>query len=545
MKRILALLMGIMMLVSVFAGCSNTANNPGNTDTPSGNNPANTNGGVTVDENGKRTITIYDSEWLGTNLYRCSSWNGTQDLIADTFFLMDPEDRNNVLPRICEGYEISEDGLTMKLIMSEGMKFYDGTDVTPEDVIASIQYGLNGSDWGYGYSNIESMEADGKDVILHLSTYRTDLMHFLCTCFMGIIKKDCLDTMTDDELQWGAIPYGAFYVDEYIPGDRIILKPNQYYKTNLPLLKNKGPVDLDYITIIVADTEAFTQTTMLANGDVDVLTGINMEQYAELQNIDGIVTLENTYPNIEYFELNQDHKDLQDINVRKAIMLALDRDAMEEMCDGSMKPAYSMITDGMQFFSEKAEAYFKENLCNNVEEAKRLLAESGYTMNADGYLEKDGSVLEFTFLTRSSGTAVTVAQEMQLQLKEIGINMNIETIDWNYIYERMADDDYDAGIAGLEWAEAILVLNYAFYDPNTKSDADMQVYKDLVEKAATSSDMDQAVEYVYEAQMEMFKDCAIVPLYTDVSYCAYRDGINGLVVCGDGSLFYNDINYAG
>ena len=45
--------------------------------------------------------------------------------------------------------------------------------------------------------------------------------------------------------------------------------------------------------------------------------------------------------------------------------------------------------------------------------------------------------------------------------------------------------------------------------------------------------------------MEMFKDCAIVPLYSDVSYCAYRNDINGLVVCGDGSLFYNDINYAG
>ena len=45
--------------------------------------------------------------------------------------------------------------------------------------------------------------------------------------------------------------------------------------------------------------------------------------------------------------------------------------------------------------------------------------------------------------------------------------------------------------------------------------------------------------------MEMFKDCAIVPIYSDVSYCAYRNDINGLVVCGDGTLFYNDINYAG
>ena len=88
MKRIMALLMGIIMLVSAFAGCSNTSPTPADTDAPSSgdNTPANTNGGVTIDENGKRTITIYDSEWLGTNLYRCTGWYGSQDLIADTFF---------------------------------------------------------------------------------------------------------------------------------------------------------------------------------------------------------------------------------------------------------------------------------------------------------------------------------------------------------------------------------------------------------------------------------------------------------------------------
>lgn len=529
MKKFFALLLSIMMLLSVFAGCSNNANT----------NDTNSDG------EGKRNITIYDSEWLGTNLYGCPGWYSTQDLIADTFFLMDPNDRNNVLPRICEGYEMSDDGLTIKLIMSEGMKFYDGTDVTPEDVIASIEYGLEHSDYRDGFSNIESMEADGKDVILHLSTYRTDLMHYLCTCFMGVIKKDCFETMTDDELQWGAIPYGAFYVDEYVPGDRIVLKPNPYYKTNLPIIDNKGPVDVDTITIIIADTESFTQTTMLTSGDVDVLTGIDMEQYAELQGVENIVTLENTYPNIEYFELNQDSEHLSDINVRKAIFLALDREAMEEMCNGSMKPAYSMITEGMQYYSEKAETYFKENLSNNVEEAKRLLADAGYAANSEGYLEKDGSVLEFTFLARSSGTSVTVAQEMQLQLKEIGIKMNIETIDWNYIYERIADDDYDAGICVLEWAEAMLILNCAYYDPNSKTEEDFAKYYDLVEKAATSTDMETSLDYVYQAQLEIFNDCAMVPLYSDVSYCAYRNDVNGMKIFDDGSIFYNDINYAG
>ena len=65
MKRIMALLMGIIMLVSAFAGCSNTSPTPADTDAPSSgdNTPAH----------------------------------------------MDPADRNIVLPRICEGYEISED----------------------------------------------------------------------------------------------------------------------------------------------------------------------------------------------------------------------------------------------------------------------------------------------------------------------------------------------------------------------------------------------------------------------------------------------------
>lgn len=486
-----------------------------------------------------KTLTMQDGEWLGTDLYQCANWTGLQDLISDSFFIQDPEDPSNILPSICEKMEVSEDGLTIRLTFPEGFKYANGVDLKPEDFVACVKYGQTDSDWGDGYSNIESMEIDGNDVICHLSDYRSDLIYFLSHAFMGMISADQINTLTKDELLWQAVPYGQFYVDEVVLGSHIILKPNPYYKTNNPLVENKGPSNLESITIRTADVEAFTLNIELVNGELDVLGGIDMDQYAELKDVEGITVLDNTFPNIEYFEINKDSPHLDDIRVRQAIMLALDRESMEIMCRGSLKPEYSMITPNVQNYSQEAADWFLENLANDVDRAKELLAEAGYEAGKDGYLFKDGSRLEFTFLARSSGTSVTMAQDMQLQMKDLGIMMNIETIDWNYIYDRIDQDDYDMGIETLGWGEPILVLNYCYYDQNSLLDSD--AYYALVEQCATTPDTDERTELVRQIQMLMYEDCAIVPLYSDVEYMAYRNDIEGLKVTQTGYIFFNDI----
>jgi len=537
-KRLIALLITTIMVIGIITGCSSA--------------PAISNGSqteTTEESAGRKTLVIYDSEWMGTDPFRCASWYSTQNLISDSLFIQDPNDPTKLLPNICSDYKVSEDGKTIRLTFPEGLRFADGTPLGPEDFIASIQYGLEDSDgdgmpdtdWGYGYSNIVSMEVDGQDVICHLSEYRSDLEYFLTQPFIGIISKKQLETMTRDELLWGALPYGLFYVDEYVPGSHALLKPNPYYKTLNPLVENKGPSKLESIIVKMADVESFTLTTGLKEGDFDILTSINMEMYEELSGDDNIVIADVTFPNIEYFELNQQSKHLSDIRVRKAIMKALDRDAMEVMCKGAFKPEYAMITPAMQNYSKEAEDYFRKNLANDIEGAKALLAEAGYEMHSDGYLYKDGERLTFNFLARSSGTSVIVAQEMQLQLKKIGIDMTIDTIDWNYIYERINADDYDAGIETLGWGEPILILNYCYYDLNSKTEEGFREYKELVQKCANEPDPEKRTKLVGEIQMKIFEDCAMVPLYSDVEYCAYRKDIEGLVVTSNGSIYYNDV----
>ncbi|HWQ31070.1 MAG TPA: hypothetical protein VN549_08775 [Negativicutes bacterium] len=46
---------------------------------------------------------------------------------------------------------------------------------------------------------------------------------------------------------------------------------------------------------------------------------------------------------------------------------------------------------------------------------------------------------------------------------------------------------------------------------------------------------------IRDIQMNIFKDCAMVPLYSDIEYCAYRSDIDGLVITSNGGIYYNDI----
>ena len=110
--------------------------------------------------------------------------------------------------------------------------------------------------------------------------------------------------------------------------------------------------------------------------------------------MEGVEIVDSSYPTLDYFELNTDKGIFQDINVRKALALAIDREAIAATSDGMLKPAYSLIIDKVQCYNEDSEKWFKENLANNPDEAKKLLAESGWKdTDGDGILEKNGNKL--------------------------------------------------------------------------------------------------------------------------------------------------------
>ncbi len=76
--------------------------------------------------------------------------------------------------------------------------------------------------------------------------------------------------------------------------------------------------------------------------------------------------------------------------------------------------------------------------------------------------------------------------------------MKIEAIDWNYVYEKINSDKYDAGIEWLSWAEPILVLNGCYYDKNAPGNTDE--YKAMVEDVATTVDTDERTKKIEKSR---------------------------------------------
>ena len=200
-------------------------------------------GGDDEDTSGKTNLSIIDSEWYGIDTYQLDSTASYQALTSSSLFQWNPE-TNEMEDNVCTDWKVSEDGKTATFNVPEGMYYSTGEQVEPEDVVASIEHGLDVSPYKDGYSNIESMDVDGRQVTLHLSEFRSDMQYYLCAGFVIVIDKDELDSMSNEELMWGCHPYGMFSLAEengYVSGSEVNLVRNDKYKCANPLVENQGP----------------------------------------------------------------------------------------------------------------------------------------------------------------------------------------------------------------------------------------------------------------------------------------------------------------
>ena len=497
-------------------------------------------GNSTSAEKDNTQLNIIDSEWRGLDTYQLDETAGAQGLSSSALFQWDPE-TNSMVDNVCTDWQVSEDGKTATFTVPEGMYYSTGEQVEPEDVVASIQHGLDVSPYSDGYSNIESMDVDGRQVTLHLSEFRSDMQYYFCAGFVTVIDKDELDTMTNEELMWGCHPYGMYALaeDGYVSGSEVKLVKNEGFSCSNPLVENQGAGHFENVSVRF-NVEEFTQTEDLKAGNVDLIMSITEAQKIDLEGDDTIVLADTTYPNIDYFEMNTDSPIFSDVNVRTALALSIDREALVDVVDGMIAPAYSMITESMQNYNADTAEWFKANLANDKERAMELLEESGWVdSDGDGIREKDGETLTFTWYAWTDFT--TIPEAMAEQLREVGFDMQIETLDWNYVYESINADDYDAGIEWLSWAEPMLIFNICYYDLNAPGNTD-QYYAD-VEAAATTIDTDARTELVGDLQMHLFENVNMIPMYSELSFTAMNADLQGFNVLADGTAPLNDLSY--
>lgn len=451
--------------------------------------------------------------------------------------------------RAAERYEVNEDSTVWTFYLRKGAVWSDGSEVTAADFVNTITRALNPKS-GSGYANylfpIENAEAiyngeadmdslgvetpDAYTLVFHLEqpcVYFLDLLRLPVYTPSCVTYADAADSGWDKNPQT-SVSNGPFYLAEYVPEQYFVLKKN-------PLYWNAEEVSLEQITYRFFDSQE-AMANAYEGGEVDVSCGLQstvMELYAGEEDLlvtDTIAT-RYIYPNLNV-------EPLDDVRVRKALSLAVDREELCQIVGADTEPTVHFIAKYMVnkatggYYVEEAPKPFEEN----VEEARRLLAEAGYP-DGEGFPK-----LTYNYPSLELDSAV--AQVLQEQWKKnlgIEIELNAQELQVNYSERKAGNFD----LCRMNWTADFadpytylsMLLSNGTYNCSGINDAR---YDALVRESDTETDPEKRAELIHQAeQLAVGEEFYIIPLFSMKSVNLVRPGVEGITqIPATGALEY-------
>ncbi|RHS88978.1 ABC transporter substrate-binding protein [Clostridium sp. AM42-4] len=491
----------------------------------------------TAGEDGARKVLRYGQANSGEGLDMQKSTSSRSAAIADevTESLLRFDDDNNEEPVLLTDFpSVSDDGLTYSFELKQGVHFTNGTELTSKDVKFTFERMFTPSTAAKSTSYFNMIQG-AQDMLAGSATELSgfeivDDYHFNITLeypfapFVKNIGTSYADIFPEDACtaageNWGLgtdlIGTGPYKIEENDDTTQVVLVKNEDY--------HGGEVNLDELQFIFYDDD---QTKLIAyeNGDID-LADLNASLLSQYQaNYADEITA--YYPlGTAFISMNLNDQYLSDVNVRKAISLAINREELvDAVLNGAGIPATSYLNNGIPGHDDSLSVYEY-----NPEKAKELLAEAGY---ADG--------ITITSEVRQSDQAVYSA--IQGYLAEVGINMELNVVD-NATY----NSDRTAGkipLTGMTWNALYPDGDFQMYNYfySSKSDAQGVFYHNdefdkLLDDARKSTDEDARAEMYKEADKILSQDdYACIPLYYPQSQFIAKPYVKNYKV---GNLIYH------
>lgn len=347
-------------------------------------------------------------------------------------------ERFELEPVLAESHEPSADGRTYTFRLKQGVKFHNGADFTSADVKYTydwIKDPANASTRLASLELVESVEApDPTTVVVKLSAADVTFMVNVAT---QMIYPAAYHRETGEEAFAGKpVGTGPFTVKEWIPAQRTLLAANEQYFRGRP---NFDEVRIDIVP------EAGGRMAALETAQADnSIWSLNAEDNTILEE-SGNFTIYKVLNNaVNHFVLNNGHPFLSDVNVRKALLHATDRQAfIDDVFQGQAVPATSNLSPNVEkFYNPNVPTYDY-----NPDTAKQLLDGAGWVAGSDGIRAKGGQRAAFTLMVVQGDSQRRPEAELAQQwYKEIGIDMQLQEAPVSEILSGMVAGTYDAAL---------------------------------------------------------------------------------------------------
>lgn len=431
--------------------------------------------------------------------------------VYDTLVILTPS--GEIIPSLATEYTISEDGLVYTFTLREGVKFHDGSIMTAEDVAFSLNTAAPTGNGKALLINFDRAEVvDEKTVAVYLTAPYAGFINGVASRVGMIFSKACFEKVGQDGYKTAPMGTGPYTFVEYVNGDHITLKAFEEYWAGAPAIKD--------VTIrVISDTS--TQIISLENGDIDMLLSPSISNCLTLDTSKGVewksgdsvgrVTL--------HITSNEGNPSHDDINFRRAVQCAINK---EDVVFGATEGYGNIIDiDMCPAYAGHPEGY--DVVPYDVEKAKEYLAASKY--NGE----------EFQILVQSGTVYDIVAQIVQAQLMEIGINCTVNAVDSATFTDMWYGGQYGGMIrrtnSSLSDADGFLNFFMATdYAPtnNNQHPRTKEIY-DIGMEARKAQGEERKALYLKAVNI-VTEEAYEVPLYADTSTLAFNSGLQGVEV---------------
>ena len=367
--------------------------------------------------------------------------------------LLTTDEKQQVRPMLAAKYDVSPDGKTYTFDLRKGVKFHDGTDLDANDVVTSMDRWSRLSGPGQTYFTGATWRAVDDDTVrLDLTTPTFGALLALANPneqFPAVYPSEIIATATDEPIT-KIVGTGPFQLREWIPDQSLTLDrfdgyvPADGEPNGRAGNRTAGVAGIDFKFV----PDAATRVLGLQTGEYDFISEVPYDNAAQVLEDDSLkadsypVTLLNLY-------YNKAQGPFADVNARRAVDTALDRDAI--MTAAVSDPQFYTLTNSMMLESQSGlwpTAVGKDTFNpHDTDRARQLLADSGYR----------GAPVRI-IATRDYLESYNAAVVIQEQLKGIGVDASLDTYDWPTFTE-VRDDP-------TKW-ELAVIPNTAKSDPGS------------------------------------------------------------------------------
>ena len=514
-KRIFALFLSALLLTTVLCACgdekSEEAGGIGSNGTSSSGEP------VTGGE-----LVVGISQDLGDSLdpYQMTA-AGTREVLFNVYEgLVKPNVSGEYVPAVASDSTVSEDGLTYTFPLREGVLFHNGEAVTAEDVIYSFETCAEttvDTALAAALSSVEDISAEGSTVTITLSEANPDFLSYVGMVYIVPAAYDQQDT--------APVGTGPFqFVSRSVQENLVLEKFGDYWGEK---------AYLDQVTFKIYE-DANALMSALSAESVDMAFHLTIDQVNTVSG-GAYKTLEGTMNLVQALYLNNDVEPFDNEKVRQAMCYAVNVEEILNLTgEGHGKKLGSSIYPAFtKYFDESLSDYYTYD----VEKAKEWLDQSGV----------DPASINFSIIC-SDDTKKRAAEVIQANLKEIGINCEIESMDLATYLSATAEGDFTASIGGYSSSDLLSyvvgVYHSSSINASNKTRLNDPEVDALIDQAKVTIDETQQVAIMEQLSAKLNEICSQAPLYQPLTMRAFNAGLQGVEVNDSGYLYFENVSWA-